>query len=168
MTGATLPAIRRTADGFMTITAIKDHEFQGLCRALDRLELTQDPRFADAGNRARNAGALHDVIDPITQTQTTAALQARLRAEDVPHAVVNRPERIHEDPQVLANELLVETEHPTAGRMRQPRPVGDFEATPSELRRPAPELGEHTDEILRDLDLTPAQVAALRAAGVVE
>ena len=168
MTGATLPAIRRTSDGFMTITAIKDREFAALCRALDRPELGEDPRFADAGSRARNAGALHELIDPITQTRTTAELQARLLAEDVPHAVVNRVERIHEDPQVVANELLVETEHPTAGLMRQPRPVGDFEATPSELRRPAPQLGEHSDEILRELNLTPADLAALRTAGVVE
>ncbi len=164
---ASLPAIRQTADGFITLTAINDGEFQRLCRALGRSELVADPRFADAGSRARNAAALHEIVNPITRALPTAELAKRLAAEDVPHAVINTPEYIHEDPQVTANELLVEVEHPTAGRMRLPRPVGDFEATPTSLRRPAPRLGEHAEEILGELGLPAAEIAALREAGVL-
>ena len=164
---ATLPAIRQTADGFITLTAINDREFQRLCRALGRPELVDDARFAEAGIRMRNAAALHDIVNPITRALPTAELVKRLEAEDVPHAVINTPEHIHEDLQVIANELLVELDHPSAGRMRQPRPVGDFEATPGELRRPAPGLGEHSDEILAELGLPEAEITALREAGLL-
>ena len=163
-----LPAIRKTADGFMTITAIKDQEYAALCRALDQPDLIDDPRFAEAGNRAHNASALHEVISPITEVLSTAELAERLEAEEVPYAVVAMPASIHEDPQVVANELLVETDHPTAGRMRNPRPVGDFDRTPSEISRPAPCLGEHTDEVLTELGLAAAELADLRAQGIVE
>jgi crotonobetainyl-CoA:carnitine CoA-transferase CaiB-like acyl-CoA transferase len=162
-----LPVIRQTADGFITLTAINDGEFERLCRALGRPELTREERFADAGTRARNAGALHDILNPITRALTTAELVKRLEAEDVPHAVINTPARIHEDPQVVANELLVELEHPSAGPMRLPRPVGDFEATPASLRRPAPSLGEHSNEILKAHGLGEDQIAALRETGVL-
>ena len=164
---ATLPAIRRTADGFMTITAIKDGEYEALCRALERPDLIDDPRFAEAGNRARNAKALHDIINPITATQATADLAARLEAEDVPHAVVALPATIHQDPQVVANQLLVETHHPTAGRMRNPRPVGDFDRTPSQVARPAPGLGEHSAEVLAELGISPHEFEELKRSGIV-
>ena len=164
---ATLPAIRQTADGYLTLTAIKDREFQALCRALERPDLVGDPRFADAGSRARNAAALHEIVNPITRSLSTKELVERLEACDVPHAVVNSPATIHEDPQVIANELLVETEHPSAGPMRLPRPVGDFEATPASLRRHAPLLGEHSDEILAEHGLSRDAIAALRDAKVI-
>ena len=165
---ATLPAIRRTADGFMTITAIKDTEYVALCHALDRPDLVDDPRFAEAGERARNAQAFHEVINALTETRTTADLTARLEAADVPHAIVATPATIHLDPQVVANELLIESEHPSAGPMRNPRPVGDFDRTPSAMPGPAPALGQHTDEVLRALGLSASDLAELRADGVVE
>ena len=164
---ATLPAIRRTADGFMTITAIKDDEYVALCHALDRPDLVDDSRFAEAGQRARNAKAFHEVINPLTATRTTADLAARLEAADVPHAVVATPATIHQDPQVVANQLLIETNHPTAGRMRNPRPVGDFDRTPSQIARPAPTLGQHTNEILGSI-LPRAELTQLRAEGIIE
>ncbi len=164
---ATLPAIRQTTDGFITLTAIKDGEFQALCRALGQPELVENPRFADPGSRARNAGALHEIVNPIARSFTTAELAKRLEAEDVPHAAVNTPAHIHEDPQVVANQLLVELEHPSAGRMRMPRPVGEFEATPASLRLPAPRLGEHSDEILAELGVDAARIESLRADGVI-
>jgi len=165
---ATLPAIRRTADGYMTITAIKDAEYTALCRALDCTDLVDDPRFAEAGNRARNAKAFHELITPLTEALTTAELSARLEAEDVPHAVVTMPDSIHEHPQVVANDLLVETDHPTAGRMRNPRPVGDFDRTPCRISRPAPSLGQHTDEVLSELGISAAELSALRKSGTVQ
>ena len=164
---ATLPAIRRTADGFMTISAIQDAEYAALCHALERPDLVDDARFAEAGERARNAGAFHEVLNPLTEALTTSDLAARLEAADVPHAIVAEPATIHEDPQVVANRLLIETDHPSAGRMRNPRPVGDFERTPSSIARPAPTLGQHTDEVLEAL-VSPGELARLRADGIVE
>ena len=172
--GATAPAslhgflsVRRTADGFMTIFAIADREFEGLCRALGRPELASDERFRDTAGRMRHADALAAILDEVTAQRSSAELSARLSAEDVPHAPVNRVAAIHEDPQVIENALLVEMLHPTAGRVRTPRPVARFERTEASLRRPAPRLGEHGDELCRELGLDAARIAALREAGVL-
>jgi crotonobetainyl-CoA:carnitine CoA-transferase CaiB-like acyl-CoA transferase len=167
MSRGSLPAIRRTADGHVAITTVGDAEFRGLCRALGRPELQHDPRFAEAGSRARNAGLLHAIVAPLARALSTADLVARLEAEDVPHAVVTPLERLHEHPQVRANSLLREDVHPLFGRVRQPAPLGDFEATPLEVRRLAPGLGEHSDEILAEIGIGPEVVRELRAAGIV-
>ncbi|MBV8771316.1 MAG: CoA transferase, partial [Deltaproteobacteria bacterium] len=80
---------------------------------------------------------------------------------------LNRSELL-KDPQVAANRIIVEAEHPSAGPMRQPRPPGRFDATPAELRSFAPKLGEHTSEVLYEAGVTAEEIAALRDAGVIE
>ena len=172
--GATPPAslagvlsVRRTADGFMTIFAIADSEFAGLCRALSRPELALDERFRDTAGRMRHADALAAFLDEATRAQSTASLCARLEAEDVPYAPVNRLETLHEDVQVVANALLVEMEHPRAGRLRTPRPVARFDVTPASLRCPAPSLGEHGGEVLRELGLCASEIEDLRAKQIL-
>jgi len=172
--GATPPAhlagflsVRKTKDGHMTIFAIADREFAGLCRALDRADLIADPRFADAAGRMRHADVLAELLDAVTARHTTAELCARLAGEDVPHAPVNRVEDLHADPQVVENRTLVEAEHPAAGRTRTPRPVARFDGTPAEPGRPAPVLGEHGEEVLRECGLAASEIADLRARGIV-
>jgi crotonobetainyl-CoA:carnitine CoA-transferase CaiB-like acyl-CoA transferase len=81
---------------------------------------------------------------------------ARLAAEDVPRFE-----------QVVASQALVETRHPALGRLREPRPPVRFDVTPAAITRPAPGLGEHGEEVLRELGLEPARIAALREEGVV-
>ena len=101
------------------------------------------------------------------KTRTSAEWLARLEAEDVPCAPVLSREEVIADAQVAANELIVESDHPQAGRMRQPRPAARFERTPAEIRSPAPLLGEHTNAVLTELGISLEQLAALRAAGIV-
>jgi crotonobetainyl-CoA:carnitine CoA-transferase CaiB-like acyl-CoA transferase len=167
MSRATFPAIRQTADGYVAITTVGDSEYRGLCRALGRPELQDDERFAEAGPRARNADALHEIVVPLTRALQTADLIARLQAEDVPHAPVTPLPTLHEHPQVVASGLLREDEHPIAGPMRSPEPVGSFEATPTRVARLAPGLGEHTDEVMTELGVTPDEIDALRREGVI-
>jgi crotonobetainyl-CoA:carnitine CoA-transferase CaiB-like acyl-CoA transferase len=164
---ASLPRIRATRDGHITITLIQDHEFQALCRAIERNDLAEDERFVLAGPRARNADLLQAEIDPTLRRFTTEELASRLRAADVPHAVLGEPATIHLDPQVIATDILMEVDHPHAGRLRQPRPLGDFEKTPTSVRRHAPLLGEQTDQIARETGYTDAEITSLRAAGVL-
>jgi len=165
--GDGLPAIRATADGHMTFTAINDDEFRRMCRALEREDLMGDPRFAEAGRRAEHARELRAILNPIAREKTTAELTERFEAEDVPHAVVNDLATLHLDPQLVANDVLVEQVHPRAGRQRQPRPVPQFEGTPAAIQRPAPLLGEHTDEVLGELGLSADEIVALRREGVL-
>ena len=172
--GATSPApshaaisVRRTADGYLTVSAVADREFQGLCRALGREELTRDERFRDTPSRFRHSDVLARILDEVTASRTTASWCERLAAEDVPHAPVNRLETLHEDEQVIASALLVEMQHAQAGRLRTPRPVARFDATPASLRRPPPSLGEHGAEVLRELGLSDGEIADLRAKRIL-
>jgi crotonobetainyl-CoA:carnitine CoA-transferase CaiB-like acyl-CoA transferase len=160
-------SVRRTADGFMTVFAISDREFEGLCRALDRPDLARDARFAEAAARLRNADELAEIVEAATRARRTAELAERLAAEDVPHARVNRLAALFEDPQVVANELVVEMEHATAGRLRTTRPVARFDRTPAGLRRAAPILGEHGAEVLAEAGFAAAEIRALREEGVL-
>ena len=103
----------------------------------------------------------------ILATKTSAEWLAKLEANDVPCAPVLSREEVIRNAQVVANELIVESNHPHAGPMRQPRPAARFDKTPAGLHRPAPLLGEHSDEILQELGIGVRAAAELRAAGVV-
>jgi crotonobetainyl-CoA:carnitine CoA-transferase CaiB-like acyl-CoA transferase len=159
--------IFETADGFITTGANSNAEWQGLARALGRPEWIDDARFNTVVARIRNVGERLELTAEILRTRASAEWLSRLETEDVPCAPVLSREEVLRDAQVAANELIVESEHPHAGAMRQPRPAARFEATPAGLHRPAPLLGEHTDEILRELGISAQAAADLRVAGVV-
>ena len=103
----------------------------------------------------------------ILATRTTADWLERLDAAQVPCAPVLSREELPHHPQIVENGLVVESTHPIAGRMREARPAARFEGTPSSLRLPAPGLGQHSDEILTEAGYAPAEITALRAAGIV-
>ena len=159
--------VTRSADGFMTWYTVSDREFAGLCRALGHVEWASDPRFATLAERVRNLLVLQPLIELEFAKRSTQELLRALEAEDVPCARVQSIREALVDPQVIANGTVVESEHPRAGRMRQPSPAARFERTPARVGGPAPELGEHGDEILAELGLARSEIDALRAAGVV-
>jgi len=160
-----LPMIRPTKDGYITISYIQDREFESLCKTIGREELLDDERFATAGPRASNARPLQEMIESTLKSYTTAELAATLAEADVPYATLGDPATIHEDPQVIANDLLFEMDHPVAGRLRQPKPLGEFQGTPTEIRYGAPRYGEHTREIAAEAGLSPSEIADLIRAG---
>jgi crotonobetainyl-CoA:carnitine CoA-transferase CaiB-like acyl-CoA transferase len=164
---ATSPPIRRTADGYISITTLLDREFTALCAILDLTELLTDARFANPGDRSRNADALHPIVNDALLGWSTDELAARLEEEGVPHAVVNFVDRIHEDPQVIALGLLAEVEHPEAGHMRVPRPPGEFDGLALANGALAPRLGQHTDAVLHELGVDAAACDDLRRRGVI-
>ncbi|MAG30881.1 MAG: hypothetical protein CL908_08335 [Deltaproteobacteria bacterium] len=167
MLKSALPMIRPTRDGFITITTIQDREFEALCRALDRDDLAKDVRFATADPRARHAHELQAQLEGSLRRLSTVELTELLETADVPHAPIGHPATIHEDRQVVANELLFEMDHPLAGALRQPRPLGDFERTPAETPRGAPGLGEHTREIASEVGLSDVEISRLEADGIL-
>ncbi len=168
--GMSLSAIYRvtpTADGCLTWFAVSDAEFAAACRVLGRDELTADPRFAKLQTRANHLEELFPILEAEFARRKTDELLRALEAADVPCARVNSVPEVLSDPQVLANGTVVESELPRTGRTRQPRPAARFERTPARIGAQAPALGEHTDEILRELGLSAAAIADLRAASVV-
>ncbi len=156
-----------TTDGYITVGVVSDAEWLGLTRALERPEWLDDPRFKTPAGRVKHADARLELTAEVIKTRTSAEWLARLDAEQVPCAPILNRTDLFTDPQIAANALIVESDHPHAGRMRQPRPAARFAGTPAELRSPAPLLGEHTDAVLTELGVSSEQLAALRTAGAV-
>ena len=141
--------IYETADGHMTVAVMSNKEWAGLTKALDKPEWFADPRFATPGARDKHVNERLELTQNVLRTRTTAEWMSLLEAHDVPCApALKRSEVIHH-PQVLASGTVVEVEHHAAGTLRQARPPGRFDRTPTSIRRGAPLLGEHNDEILR-------------------
>jgi len=147
--------VYETADGWMTAGAVSDSEWQGLARALDHPEWLEDERFKTAGGRVAYAKERLDQTAAVLKSKTTEEWLARLDAEEVPCAPILPLSEVIRHPQVVANELLFETEHPVAGRIRQPRAAARFDRTPTTLAGLAPTLGQHTKEILQELGIPP-------------
>lgn len=157
----------QTADGYITCGAISDSEWEGLCRALERPKWLEDERFKTPAGRVKYADARLELAAEVLKNRTSAEWLARLDAEQVPCAPILTREELLTDPQVAANHLIVEGAHPHAGPMRQARPAARFEQTPSDLRRYAPMLGEHTEEVLSAIGLAPGVIEDLLAAHVI-
>jgi crotonobetainyl-CoA:carnitine CoA-transferase CaiB-like acyl-CoA transferase len=159
--------IFETADGFITAGAVSDGEWQGLARAVDHPEWLDDERFRTAAGRIAHVEDRLQLLAEVLRTRGSGEWLERFDAAQVPCAPVLRREDLPEHPQIRANELLVESVHPHAGPMREARPPVRFDRTPADIRRPAPALGEHTDEILAEIGCGPSEIAALREARVV-
>jgi crotonobetainyl-CoA:carnitine CoA-transferase CaiB-like acyl-CoA transferase len=159
--------IFETTDGYITAGAVSDKEWEGLARALGHPEWLADPRFSTPADRVRHARERLELTASVLKTGPSAQWLARLEAEQVPCAAVLSLDQVLSDPQVAANDLIVEFEHPHAGRMRQARPAARFDRTPPAIGQPAPTLGEHTDEVLGELGIPAAEIGELRGCGVI-
>jgi crotonobetainyl-CoA:carnitine CoA-transferase CaiB-like acyl-CoA transferase len=160
--------VNDAVDGYFAVGGITDAQVHGMFRARGKPELITDPRFATAQARMENFEALLEQFeDESVEVKRGEVLEA-LEAENVPCGPVYASlTEVISDPQVVANEIFVESTHPRLGRMREPRPPVRFEGTPAAIQRPAPDLGQHSDEILRELGRSPAEISELRGAGIV-
>jgi len=158
----------RFLDGWGIATPTSDADFAGLCRAFG-VDGYDDPRVATIAERAQHRDVSRALVDQcyvVARGLTTAAAMARLEAERVPCGVVLSPAELASDPHAQAIGLLEDSEHPSAGRLRQPRHPTQFLRTPARLGGPAPTLGQHTDEVLAELGWSDRDVT-LRRDGVV-
>lgn len=156
-----------TADGHAALFTVGDHEFAGACAVFEAPELREDPRFRTLADRFANAHEMMAEFKARARRFTTADLVARMEAAEVPCAKVNDFADVITDPRVVHRGSLVEYDHPQGGRVRQPRPAAIFGHEPCAIRRPAPALGEHTDEVFTALGHAPEHLAELRRAGVL-
>jgi crotonobetainyl-CoA:carnitine CoA-transferase CaiB-like acyl-CoA transferase len=154
--------------GFAAVTVPTDKEFHGLARAMG--VDSSDPDLATVRDRTANrekAMAVHRAVRENATKLTVSEAEALLDANQVPFGIVRAVNEIQGDPQVIANGVFSEFDHPAAGRVRHHRPPTRFHGTPTELREPAaPTLGQHSDEILTETGRGD-RIDELRAAGVV-
>ncbi len=159
--------IYATADGWITVSTMKDAEWQAFCTAAGRPDLLQDDRFDTPSKRDDNVNERLAVIQEVLLTRPAAEWLKILPEHDVPCAPALRRFELLDHPQVLASGVIVESDHPVAGRLRQARPAPRFCATPVGPPRGAPMLGEHNREVLSELGLTTEEIDRLVAAGAV-
>jgi crotonobetainyl-CoA:carnitine CoA-transferase CaiB-like acyl-CoA transferase len=158
--------VYETSDGYMIVGTVAHREFVAFCEAVGKPEWLEDPRFANAAGLIANAEARLELMQSVLITRTTAEWCERLDKAQVPCAPVLTRDELIVHPQIVENGIVLESDHPTAGRMREARPPERMEATPSGITRPAPTLGEHTDEVLREAGLDASRIEQLRSDGV--
>lgn len=156
-----------TTDGYITLGALSNKEWVGVCTALDKPEWVDDPRFSTPMARTANRQERLECVGAALQDQPTEVILHSLQAADVPCAPILNRRAVLDHPQVLANDIVQYLDQPGLGRIRQARPAARFDQTPANMPRTAPLLGEHTLEILEELDISEAKIEALIAAGAI-
>jgi len=159
--------IYETQDGFISVAVMRLKEWHAMARATGRMEWIDDPRFAEEEGLEVHKNDRLELTQDALRDDTTDNWIRRLEAEDIPCApVLTRREAIRHA-QVIANELIVERDHPVAGRLRQTRTPAQFLGTPADRFEPAPGLGEHSREILGEAGYDATAIDDLIARAVV-
>jgi crotonobetainyl-CoA:carnitine CoA-transferase CaiB-like acyl-CoA transferase len=158
--------IYETKNGYMTVAVMSNKEWMGLAKALEKPEWLDDERFATPSARDKHVNERLLLTQEVLSSRTTAEWMARLEANDVPCAPALKRNEVLNHPQVVAAGTIVEFEHHAAGRLRQARPPAQFDKTPCSIRRGAPLLGEHTDEVLEELGYSESMRRELRTARI--
>jgi crotonobetainyl-CoA:carnitine CoA-transferase CaiB-like acyl-CoA transferase len=139
-----------TADGYMTIGGAQDNFWRGACKILGCEHLIDDPRFQSKADRVANNKVLVPEMEGYFKKQTTAALCTAFEEAGIPAGPVMDHVQVYNDPQTIAREMAVEVEHPKVGTMKTIGIPVKLSATPGAIRRSAPLLGEHTEEVIAE------------------
>jgi len=138
------------------------------CRLMGLDALASDPRYATNAARVANRPSLIDTLQEVFLTRPYEEWEAILMSGGVPVGAINTIDRVVDHPQVVARGALVECDHPVAGKVRVVGPPARLSETPADVRMPAPMLGQHTDEVLRErLRLDDEEIARLRSVGAI-
>lgn len=155
----------RAADRPFVIGAANQKLWRNLCGVIGREDLVDDPRFLTNVDRLKNRVALIEEVEAALATRPADEWVAALLAVGVPAAPIHNYAEALASEQAVARQMVVEIEHPAEGTIKALGFPVKLSGTPQQVRYPAPLLGQHTDEVLREFGFGPARVAALRAKG---
>jgi crotonobetainyl-CoA:carnitine CoA-transferase CaiB-like acyl-CoA transferase len=157
----------RTQDGYVTVGANSAKLWSNFCtRVVERPQWLDDPRFVDLPSRLKNVDVLQEEIEKVFATRPSAHWWDKLDRAGVPGGPVYTYEQCLADPHVLARGMVLETDHPRIGRMKAMGHPVKSSAELTRIRMPAPLLGQHTADILRELGFGADETAAMFAGGV--
>ncbi len=157
--------IYETADGYVSVAVMQDKEWRAFAAAVECPGLLDDPRFETATLREEHKDARLSAMQEAIRPFTSQDIIARLEANDVPCAPVLNRRAMIRHPQIAANDLIHEVDHPQSGRLRIARHPARFSETPTSVRRGAPVLGADTRDVLAEFGFSGSEIADLEATG---
>jgi crotonobetainyl-CoA:carnitine CoA-transferase CaiB-like acyl-CoA transferase len=154
------------SDGPLAIAPSTEKNWLNLCRALDMEDVRQDPRFATNRDRIRHRRDINRIVAERIAVRSREEWIELLNREGVPCGPINNLREVFSDPQVLHQQMVLTSNQPS-GRVQMPGFAVKMAETPARLRRPSPQIGEHTDEVLAEAGFDRAEIEKLRSEGVI-
>jgi crotonobetainyl-CoA:carnitine CoA-transferase CaiB-like acyl-CoA transferase len=156
-----------TSDGYINVAASGEGMWQRLCEAIGREDLLQMPEFKGLEKRAANRDRLNAVLNQALKSASSDHWVEKLNRAGVPCGPIYTVDQVFADPQVKHLQAAAPVEHPTLGRFEVVNQAVKLSRTAASMASAAPEIGQHTDEILRELDYSEAAIRAMHEQGVV-
>ncbi len=160
-------AVYPAADGHFILAVGNDTQFRRLCSAIGQPDIGTDARFASIRARVENRTQLDAWLVPITTSRSVAEWVSLLEEAQVPGGPINNIQRVFEDPHVIARGMRLDLPHARYGSVPSVRNPMRFSETPLEFQVAPPSLGEHTDALLRSMNVSADEIARLRGDGVL-
>ena len=154
-----------TRDGYLCVLIYNDKHWRNFFEGINRNDLRDDPRFCDHTSRAAHIRDVYQFVADIMLSRTTAEWQTLLDKADIPNTPMHSMDSLIDDPHLNSSGFFPLYEHPSEGTVRTTAPVGEWSETPLSIRRLAPQLGEHSREVLREAGLSGAEIDAMVASG---
>ena len=157
----------KSSTGYFTVTASTDEQFVNLCDLLERADLKEDARFLTKASRAKNAQDVSDVFNKLFEGKPKEHWIALLEGRGIPCGPINNVKEVVESPQVQARGMVIEMDHPTAGKIKMAGSPIKASLTPACTPCPPPVLGQDTDTVLAQLGYSRGEIDVFRAEGIV-
>ena len=155
-------------DSRIVVGAGNDRQFKSLCTAMDRVELANDTRFIDNASRVKHRKELVELLETQFQTQSTSYWLKKLDGSGMPFGPVNTIGQALQHPQALHRDMVVEMDHPSVGKFKMVGIPVKYSETHPGIRLPPPTLGQHTNEVLKEIiGLSDEQIDTYRSEGAL-